>query len=114
LMDFGAFVEVLPGKEGLVHISELSYRHIPTVESVVKVGDKMKVKVIEIDSAGRINLSKKALEPRPPDLRMSRSRPPSRFGGGDRRSGPGFGTQRPRRTPGYRTPYYQRPAYRSR
>jgi polyribonucleotide nucleotidyltransferase len=114
LMDFGAFVEVLPGKEGLVHISELSYRHVPTVESVVKVGDKMKVKVIEIDSAGRINLSKKALEPRPPGLRTSRGQPPSRFSSGERRTGSGFGTQRPRRTPGYRTPYYQRPAYRSR
>jgi len=109
LMDFGAFVEVLPGKEGLVHISELAHRRVPTVESVVKVGDRIKVKVIEIDSAGRINLSKKALEQRPP---MS-SRPPSRFGGMDRRSGPSFRPQQ-RRTPGYRTPYYQRPAYRGR
>ncbi len=116
LMDFGAFVEILPGKDGLVHISELEHRHVPSVESVVKVGDKIKVKVIEIDSAGRINLSKKALEKRPPASSMPRSggRFPSSRGSS---RGPGFGTQRPRqqrRKPGYRTPYYQRPAYSGR
>ncbi len=59
IMNFGAFCEILPGKEGLVHISELDEKRVETVESVVKVGDKFKVKVIEVDSQGRINLSKK-------------------------------------------------------
>ena len=66
LMDFGAFVEVLPGKEGLVHVSQLSHDFVSKPADVVKVGDKIKVKVIEIDELGRINLSKKALEKAPP------------------------------------------------
>jgi polyribonucleotide nucleotidyltransferase len=57
IMPFGAFVEVLPGKEGLVRIGELSLQHIPTVEDAVKLGDTLDVKVIEIDSQGRVNLS---------------------------------------------------------
>lgn len=65
LMDFGAFVEVLPGKEGLVHISELDWKRTEKVEDVAKIGEDMKVKVIEIDDQGRINLSRKALMPKP-------------------------------------------------
>ncbi|MEA3442118.1 MAG: polyribonucleotide nucleotidyltransferase [Chloroflexota bacterium] len=61
LLNFGAMVEVLPGKEGLVHISELADYRVGKVEDVVKVGDEMMVKVIEIDSLGRINLSHKAV-----------------------------------------------------
>jgi polyribonucleotide nucleotidyltransferase len=61
LMTFGAFVEILPGKEGLVHISELADYRVPKVEDVVQVGDEITVKVIEIDNQGRINLSRKAL-----------------------------------------------------
>jgi polyribonucleotide nucleotidyltransferase len=61
LMNFGAFVEILPGKEGLVHISELSDRRVAKVEDVVKVGDVITVKAIEIDHMGRINLSRRAL-----------------------------------------------------
>ena len=61
ILNFGAMVEILPGKEGLVHISELADHHVPTVEDVVKVGDEIMVKVIEIDSLGRINLSRKAV-----------------------------------------------------
>jgi len=61
--DFGAFVEVLPGKEGLVHISEIADRHIKEVEDVLEQGDEVLVKVKEIDGRGRINLSRKdALE----------------------------------------------------
>ena len=59
IMQFGAFVEVLPGKEGLVHISKLAHERVENVEDIVKVGDIMKVKVIEIDKQGRINLSRK-------------------------------------------------------
>ncbi|MDP2933202.1 MAG: polyribonucleotide nucleotidyltransferase [bacterium] len=61
LMDFGAFVEVLPGKEGLVHISEMAPYRVGRVEDVVKLGDTVKVICTEIDSMGRINLSMKAL-----------------------------------------------------
>lgn len=60
LMNFGAFVEVLPGKEGLVHISQFSDQRIEKVEDVVHVGDELLVKVVEIDSQGRVNLSHKA------------------------------------------------------
>jgi polyribonucleotide nucleotidyltransferase len=59
LMQFGAFVEFLPGKEGLVHISKLDTKRVKKVEDVVNVGDEIKVKVIEIDKQGRINLSRK-------------------------------------------------------
>ena len=61
LFNFGAMVEILPGKEGLVHISELANYHVPEVEDVVKVGDEIMVKVIGIDNSGRINLSRKAV-----------------------------------------------------
>ena len=63
IMNFGAFCEILPGKEGLVHISELDEKYVNKVEDVVKVGDEFRVKVIEIDEQGRVNLSRKrALE----------------------------------------------------
>ncbi len=60
IMGFGAFVEILPGKEGLVRIGELADYHVPTVEDVVQVGDEIMVVVIEIDRQGRVNLSRKA------------------------------------------------------
>lgn len=66
LMNFGAFVELLPGKEGLVHISKLAYARVEKVEDVVKVGDELTVKVMEIDNQGRINLSHKDTIPPPP------------------------------------------------
>lgn len=62
IMNFGAFIELGGGKEGLLHISKISKERIKNVEDVLKVGDIVKVKVIEIDDQGRINLSKKALE----------------------------------------------------
>jgi polyribonucleotide nucleotidyltransferase len=58
---FGAFVEVLPGKEGLVHVSQLSSERVANVSDVVSVGDKITVKVTEIDAQGRVNLSRKAV-----------------------------------------------------
>jgi polyribonucleotide nucleotidyltransferase len=61
LFNFGAMVEILPGKEGLIHISELADYHVPQVEDIVKVGDEVMVKVIGIDNSGRINLSRKAV-----------------------------------------------------
>ncbi|SCM80408.1 polynucleotide phosphorylase/polyadenylase [uncultured Sporomusa sp.] len=61
IMNFGAFVEILPGKEGLVHISQLARERVAKVEDVVKIGDEIMVKVTEIDRQGRINLSRKEL-----------------------------------------------------
>lgn len=66
LMDFGAFVQILPGKDGLVHISELAHQRVNKVEDIVKIGDVVMVKVKEIDSQGRVNLSMKALLPKNP------------------------------------------------
>jgi polyribonucleotide nucleotidyltransferase len=60
-VDFGAFVEIMPGKEGLVRIGELADYRVPNVEDVVKVGDEVMVMVIEIDNLGRINLSRRAV-----------------------------------------------------
>ena len=59
LMGFGAFVQIAPGKDGLVHISKLEKHRVERVEDVVNVGDMIWVKVIEIDDKGRINLSRK-------------------------------------------------------
>ena len=61
ITDFGAFVEVLPGKDGLVHISQLALERVNKVEDVVKVGDEILVKCTEIDKQGRVNLSRKVL-----------------------------------------------------
>jgi len=65
IMNFGAFVEILPGKEGLVHISKLAHERVAKVEDVLKVGDEVLVKVTEIDDQGRINLSRKSALPPP-------------------------------------------------
>src|SRR5690606_25382716 len=73
LLNFGAFVELFPGKEGLVHISQLAYARIPKVEDMVKVGDTVAVKVIEIDDMGRVNLSRTAALREQADLRGQES-----------------------------------------
>ncbi len=62
IMNFGAFVEFMPGKEGLVHVSELANKFVKDVNEVVKVGDKFKVKLIEVDEMKRCNLSRKQAE----------------------------------------------------
>ncbi len=104
LMDFGAFVEVLPGKEGLVHISQLANYRVARVEDVVKIGDALKVQVSEIDDQGRINLTHKPFAPAPTPEQLaagashggfddSRPRRPS-FGG---RGGHSGGGRPPRR-----------------
>jgi polyribonucleotide nucleotidyltransferase len=65
-MDFGAFVEILPGKEGLVHISKLSRQRIAQVSDVVKEEQEIPVKLLEIDKMGRLNLSYiDAIDPQP-------------------------------------------------
>lgn len=65
IMNFGAFVEVLPGKEGLLHISHISHDRVAKVEDVLNIGDEVTVKVTEIDEKGRVNLSRKILIPKP-------------------------------------------------
>jgi polyribonucleotide nucleotidyltransferase len=88
IMDFGAFVELAGGKDGMCHISELAWHRVGKVEDVVKLGDELEVKVIEIDHMGRINLSHKVLIPRPegtPDSQpYERPARPSGGRGGDR------------------------------
>ncbi|MBJ67960.1 MAG: polyribonucleotide nucleotidyltransferase [Gemmatimonadetes bacterium] len=61
IMPFGAFVEILPGKEGLLHISEMAHRRVEKVEDIVSEGDHIQVKVLEIDTGGKMRLSHKAL-----------------------------------------------------
>ena len=62
IMNFGAFIEVLPGKEGLLHISKMAKHRIGKVEDVMNIGDKVEVKVSEIDSQDRINLERTKLD----------------------------------------------------
>ena len=65
LMTFGAFVEFAPGREGLIHISELEWNRVDKVEDVVKTGDKVRVKLIKVDDQGRLDFSRKALLEKP-------------------------------------------------
>ena len=110
ILDFGAMVEVLPGKEGLVHISELEDHRVGKVEDVVKIGDEIMVKVINIDNMGRVNLSRRAVFARETDTpsadypfrRSGASTSSSGFRGKPRYSGerprpyrPGGGAPRP-------------------
>ena len=62
IMNFGAFVEILPGKEGLLHICKISKERVNKVEDVLKIGDTVRVKVYEIDDQGRVNLTAKDIE----------------------------------------------------
>ena len=67
IQPFGAFVEILPGQDGLLHISEIDWKRLNTVEEVLKVGDEVEVKLIEVDSkTGKLKLSRKILLPKPP------------------------------------------------
>ena len=61
IKDFGAFVEILPGTDGLIHISELDVKRVAKVTDVLKEGDEVEVKVLDVDNRGRIRLSRKAL-----------------------------------------------------
>jgi polyribonucleotide nucleotidyltransferase len=66
IMPFGAFVEIMPGKDGLLHISEIAWERLETMDGVLKEGDKVTVKLLDVDKQGKMKLSKKALMPRPP------------------------------------------------
>lgn len=79
IMDFGAFVEILPGKDGLVHISELAHTRTNKVEDVVNIGDIIPVKVLEVDKMGRLNLSFKATQAKPDNLDKREDRPKDKF-----------------------------------
>jgi len=61
IMDFGAFVEIMPGTDGLVHISQLDNERVQNVRDILKEGDEVLVKVLEIDTQGKIRLSRKAV-----------------------------------------------------
>jgi polyribonucleotide nucleotidyltransferase len=109
IKDFGAFIEILPGRDGLCHISELDDKYVGKVEDVVKVGDHLQVKVIAIDEHDRVKLSRKVLlreqnkpaggeggAPPSPPRRQGESRPPRSESAPPRRSG-GEGDRGPRR-----------------
>ncbi|MXV52977.1 polyribonucleotide nucleotidyltransferase [Pedobacter sp. HMF7647] len=66
IMPFGAFVEIMPGKDGLLHISEIDWKRYETMDGIFKVGDEVRVKLLDIDKQGKLKLSRKALLPRPP------------------------------------------------
>ena len=109
VLDFGAMVEILPGKEGLVHISELADYRVNKVEDEVKIGDEITVKVIAVDNLGRVNLSRRAVfeegtekaaaregerqERRGGSSGFRNNRP--RYSGGDRQQRPNQGPPRP-------------------
>jgi polyribonucleotide nucleotidyltransferase len=84
IMDFGAFVEFMPGKDGLLHISEITWERLGSMEGVLKEGDKLDVKLIEIDKkTGKFRLSRKVLLPKPEGYVEPAPRE-RREGGGDR------------------------------
>ncbi len=66
IMPFGAFVEIMPGKDGLLHISEIDWKRYETMDGIFEVGEIVKVKLLEVDKQGKLKLSRKALMPRPP------------------------------------------------
>ncbi len=112
ILDFGAMVEILPGKEGLVHISELEEYRVGKVEDVVKIGDEITVKVINIDNLGRVNLSRRAVFAKEEDS-PSADYPFRRSGGTSsgypsRGKPPYSGGQRPYRTGGGSQPPAER------
>jgi polyribonucleotide nucleotidyltransferase len=85
----GAFVQFMPGRDGLVHISQLDHKRVNRIEDVVKEGDEIDVKVMDLDSQGLVNLSRKALLPLPEGMTESFNDYPRGGGGGPRRSGGG-------------------------
>ena len=91
ITNFGCFVEVLPGQEGLVHISELEPRRVESVTDVVSEGEEIEVKVVEIDEFGRINLSKKEADRDAGRIPQDAGRSEDRSGGGDRGGRPSGG-----------------------
>ncbi len=97
ILEFGAFIEILPGKEGLLHVSEIAWNKTEKVEDVLKVGDEVDVKLLEIDpKTGKMRLSMRALTEKPEGYVEPKGRGPRREGGdrgprrdGDRKEGRG-------------------------
>ena len=88
ILEFGAFVEILPGKEGLLHISELDYKKVDKVEDVLQVGDEVDVKLLEIDEkTGKMRLSRRALLPAPEGWVEHERKPRLNGGNGGSRGG---------------------------
>ena len=88
ILEFGAFVEILPGKEGLLHISELDYKKVDKVEDVLQVGDEVDVKLLEIDEkTGKMRLSRRALLPAPEGWVEHERKPRLNGGNGGGRGG---------------------------
>ncbi|MDR3329106.1 MAG: polyribonucleotide nucleotidyltransferase [Prevotellaceae bacterium] len=88
ILDFGAFVEILPNKDGLLHISEMAYERVNKVEDLYQVGDEVEVKLIEVEKSGKLRLSRRALLPQPEGwVEPERKRPERRDGDRDRRGG---------------------------
>ncbi len=75
IMPFGAFVEIMPGKDGLLHISEIDWKRLETMDGVFKEGDIVTVKLLDIDKQGKMKLSRKALLPRPPKENPKENKP---------------------------------------
>jgi polyribonucleotide nucleotidyltransferase len=94
---FGAFVEIMPGTEGLVHISEMRHERTEKTEDVAKKGDRVRVKLIDRDERGRLRLSMKALVPRPEGMPEPEERSGGEGEGRPRGNGGGDGGDRPRR-----------------
>src|SRR6201996_9474450 len=65
IMPFGAFIEILPGKDGLLHISEIDHKRFESMDGIFKVGDEVRVKLLDVDKQGKLKLSRKALLPKP-------------------------------------------------
>ena len=65
IMPFGAFVEIMPGKDGLLHISEIDHKRFETMDGIFEIGDEVRVKLLDIDKQGKFKLSRKALLPKP-------------------------------------------------
>ncbi|MFH1844207.1 MAG: polyribonucleotide nucleotidyltransferase, partial [bacterium] len=98
IVDFGAFVEYLPGKDGLLHISEMEHFRVGNVEDIMSVGDEIDVKLVEIDGrSGKVRLSRRALLPVPEGVTYDESASSSRGGGQGRPGGRDRGPRRPRR-----------------
>src|SRR5438876_341761 len=94
IMSIGAFVEYLPGKEGLVRVSEISSERVSSIEDAVKVGDKVKVKVAEVDRMGRVNLSIRAVNENGNDYEARQRAERERYRERDERGGPRPGGDR--------------------
>lgn len=88
LEDFGAFVQILPNKDGMVHVSEIAWERVERPSDRLKMGDVVRVKVKEIDNLGRVNLTIRGLTEKPAGYEEQPRPERPRFGGGDRRGGP--------------------------